>query len=191
MNWPWASRTWLGLGLGLGPNPNANPNPNPNPSPSPSPNPNPSPNSNANPNPDPNPNASPHQVELPSFSREQPFLKGFLARWGLRLEAIAREEYKSAAAAFTDEGHTPTSTKGSRWLRACFEQAVAQIGAARGLSQAQVARLARRGLLSSDEATRAKLLDGTLYHDEAEELAKREAGTTAAAVPLARYHDQP
>ena len=32
-------------------------------------------------------------VELPSFSREQPFLKAFLARWGLRLEAIAREEY--------------------------------------------------------------------------------------------------
>ena len=52
-----------------------------------------------------------------------------------------------------------------------------------------MARLARRGLLSSDEAVRAKLLDGTLYHDEAEELAKREAGTTAAAVPLARYHE--
>ena len=128
-------------------------------------------------------------VELPSFSREQPFLKAFLARWGLRLEAIAREEYKSAAAAFTDDGVTPASMKGSRWLRACFEQAVAQIGAARGLSQVQVARLARRGMLSSDEAVRTKLLDGTLYQDEAEALAKKVAGTSSAAVTLARYHE--
>ena len=128
-------------------------------------------------------------VELPSFSREQPFLKAFLARWGLRLEAIAREEYKSAAAAFTDDGVTPASMKGSRWLRACFEQAVAQIGAARGLSQVQVARLARRGMLSSDEAVRTKLLDGTLYQDEAEALAKKEAGTSSAAVTLERYHE--
>ena len=64
-------------------------------------NPNPNPNSNPNPSPNPNPNPTPHPhqvqpgslVELPSFSREQPFLKAFLARWGLRLEAIAREEY--------------------------------------------------------------------------------------------------
>ena len=66
-----------------------NPNPNPHPNPNPTPNPSPSP------NPNPNPNPIANQVELPSFSREQPFLKGFLARWGLRLEAIAREEYKS------------------------------------------------------------------------------------------------
>ena len=36
---------------------------------------------------------------------------------------------------------------------------------------------------------RTKLLDGTLYQDEAEALAKKEAGTSSAAVTLARYHE--
>ena len=59
-------------------------------------------------------------------------------------------------------------------LRSCFEQAVSKIGVSRGLKERHVAAAAQRGLLSSSEALKARLIDGTLYDDEARPRPRRD-----------------
>jgi len=129
-------------------------------------------------------------VQLPSFSAELPFLRSLLARYGFRFEGSKREQYKNGADMLIEDEATPAQIKAtSRLLRSCAEQVAPRLGAARGLSEGQVRALTKRGLISTTEAVRAKLLDGALHFDEVLALTKERSGTSSAPVALARYHE--
>ena len=129
------------------------------------------------------------QVSLPSLSTELPFLRGFLARWGIKFEAVKRSEFKNALDQFTEKSATPDQQKATyRLLRSLFEELSADVAAARGVSARQLRRLCARSTeLTAAEATRARLLSGTRYADENADAVAKEAGTKAK-LSLASYH---
>ena len=129
-------------------------------------------------------------VQLPTFSAELPFLRSLLARYGFHFEGSKREQYKNGNDMLTEDEATPAQLKAtSRLLRSCAEQVVPRLGTARGLSEGQVRALTRRGLISTTEAVRAKLLDGALHFDEVLALTKERSGTSSAPVALAKYSE--
>ncbi|MBT5567356.1 MAG: signal peptide peptidase SppA, partial [Rhodospirillaceae bacterium] len=92
-------------------------------------------------------------VGLTGLAIEQPFLKGFLDKLGIRANALQRYEYKSAAENFTNtEMSEPNKEALDALFGSIFEQLVDGIAEARGISTNDVEKLMAEGPLLAQEA---------------------------------------
>lgn len=106
-------------------------------------------------------------VGLTGLAIEQPFLKGFLDKIGVRTNTVQRYEYKSAAEAFTNsEMSEPNKEALDTLFGSIFEQIVEGISDARRLSGDEVERLMADGPLLAQEAMDGGLVDHLAYRDE-------------------------
>jgi protease-4 len=106
-------------------------------------------------------------VGLTGLAIEQPFLKGFLDKIGVRTNTVQRYEYKSAAEAFTNsEMSEPNKEALDTLFGSIFEQIVEGISDARRLSGDEVKRLMADGPLLAQEAMDGGLVDHLAYRDE-------------------------
>ncbi|MBT5242415.1 MAG: signal peptide peptidase SppA [Rhodospirillaceae bacterium] len=106
-------------------------------------------------------------VGLTGLAIEQPFLKGFLDKLGIRANALQRYEYKSAAENFTNtEMSEPNKEALDALFGSIFEQLVDGIAEARGISTNDVEKLMAEGPLLAQEAMDGGLVDHLAYRDE-------------------------
>lgn len=106
-------------------------------------------------------------VGLTGLAIEQPFLKGFLDRLGIRANALQRYEYKSAAENFTNtEMSEPNKEALDALFGSIFKQLVDGIAEARGISTDDVQELMAEGPLLAQEAMDGGLVDHLAYRDE-------------------------
>ena len=127
-------------------------------------------------------------IHLPAMSTTLPFLRGLLSKWGLRVELVNQGEYKTGADALARAQPTAAHIKSSaRLLRSSYEQVIEGVARDRGLSERAVRRLARRGVMSSEEAVREKMIDGCAYPDKLDEIVDASC-PGAKRLALADYH---
>ncbi|MDG2244206.1 MAG: signal peptide peptidase SppA [Rhodospirillaceae bacterium] len=106
-------------------------------------------------------------VGLTGLAIEQPFLKEFLDKIGVRTNTIQRYEYKSAAEIFTNsEISGPNKEALDTLFGSIFEQIVEGISKARQISGNEVQRLMASGPLLAQEAMDGGLVDHLAYRDE-------------------------
>jgi protease IV len=104
---------------------------------------------------------------LTGIAAEATFLRGVLDRAGLEPQFGQRHEYKNAVDRITRHGYTDAFREASsRLVASAFEQVVAGIAGARGLSPERVRELVERAPLSAAEAAGAGLVDHVGYRDE-------------------------
>ena len=129
------------------------------------------------------------QVSLPSLSTELPFLRGFLARWGVKFEAVKRSSSRTPSTSSPRSPPHPTSRR--RRTGCCAplrgDECRRGRGARRERAPAAPGVCAKSTELTAAEATRARLLSGTRYADENADAVAKEAGTRAK-LSLASYH---
>ncbi len=126
------------------------------------------------------------------LAAQVPFLKDALDRIGITVEGGRRMEYKTAPNSFTETGFTPAHRENLRQLLdGLFEQMVNDIASARGVSASDVRGLIDRAPLPAPDAMQAKLLDRTLYRDEARGEVLATAGNGAGLFPLGDYASLP
>lgn len=78
-------------------------------------------------------------LSLPGLRAQLPFVAGFLARWGLRVERVAVGEFKNGLDGLTETQASSSTLKATtRLLRSSFEQLLGGIAEARALSERQV-----------------------------------------------------
>ena len=128
-------------------------------------------------------------LRLPSLSMEMPFFAGLLAKWGLRFEVITEGAYKSGFAALSDRSPSRAHRQQAEsLLSSSYSQLISAVAAGRHLTEKQVRKLCRaHGSLSSADAQKQKLLDGTAYLDELDELVESKCSTDARQ-SVAAYH---
>ena len=114
------------------------------------------------------------------------FLKDGLARLGVAFEAVAVGKYKNAPDALTRsrESEAQREATASR-LEAQYGRLVQDVAAARRLSDTRVRELVDVGVFTAEEAREVMLLDGALWPDEVDELARKRAGGAS----LSRHFD--
>lgn len=56
------------------------------------------------------------ETTFTGFAVSTPFFRGLLDKLGIRAQFYAREEYKSAAAIYTDHGYTPANKEATKEL---------------------------------------------------------------------------
>lgn len=126
------------------------------------------------------------------LAAQVPFLKGALDRIGVRVEGGQRMEYKTAPNSLTQPGMTPAHRENlQQLLDGMFELVAADIAKARGVSAGDVRAVIDRAPLSAAEALEARLIDKTLYRDEARVEALVQAGDHADYFGLAAYAGLP
>lgn len=106
-------------------------------------------------------------VGLTGLAIEQPFLKGFLDKLGIRANTVQRYEYKSAAETFTNtEMSEPNKEALDALFGSIFEQIVDGIATARTISNSDIQQLMANGPLLAQEAMDGGLVDHLAYRDE-------------------------
>jgi protease-4 len=106
-------------------------------------------------------------VSLSGLALEVQFLKGALDKLGIEAELDSRAEYKTAKTVYTETHLTPPNREAyERLVTSQFERIAVDIATARALALDEVEAIARRGMLQSDEAFEARLIDGIAYRDE-------------------------
>jgi protease-4 len=119
---------------------------------------------------------------------ETTFLRGALDRLGLEPELEQRHEYKNAADRLLRSDFTEAHRASVERLAASvYEDAVAEIAAARRLPQDRVRELADRGPQLAQEALAAGLVDALAYRDEVYTQVRGQAGADAYLLYLSRY----
>lgn len=104
---------------------------------------------------------------LTGIAAETTFVRGVLDKAGLEPQFSQRHEYKNAVDRLTRHGYTDAFREASsRLVASAYEQVVAGIAEARGLSADRVRGLVDRAPLSAAEAAEAGLIDHVGYHDE-------------------------
>ncbi len=126
-------------------------------------------------------------VGVAGIGSEQPFLKDFLERFGLKGSFLQRKEYKSAGEMFTNSGMSPASREATEaLLKSWYDQIVSGIAETRNLPQDTVTSLIDHGPLLSGEALDSGLIDHIGYRDEFETALSGKFGA-ATSVTLGRY----
>ncbi|HEY1721647.1 MAG TPA: S49 family peptidase [Magnetospirillaceae bacterium] len=104
---------------------------------------------------------------LSGFMLQSPFIKNTLDMLGVQPQFSGRWEYKSAIEMFTHEKFSKEAHETMDGLVAAWtNQAVDGIAASRGLKAEDVRALMDKGILFSDEAKAAGLIDRAGYWDE-------------------------
>lgn len=126
-------------------------------------------------------------VGVAGIGIEQPFLKDFLDRFGLKGSFLQRKEYKSAGEIYTNSEMSPESREATEaLLSSWFDQIVTGIADTRNLSSDTVISLIDRGPLLSSEALDGGLIDYIGYRDEFETASSADLGS-ADLVSIGRY----
>lgn len=106
-------------------------------------------------------------IGLTGLSIEQPYLKGFLDKIGVRANALQRYEYKSAAENLTNtEMSEPNKEALDALFGSIFNQLVTGIATSRSISESDVQGLMANGPLLAQEAMDGGLVDRLAYRDE-------------------------
>jgi protease-4 len=104
---------------------------------------------------------------LTGIAAETTFLRGVLDKLGLEPQLAQRHEYKNAVDRIARYDYTDAFREAStRLVASAYEQVVAGIAAARGLSEPRVRELVDAAPLSAADARGAGLVDHVGYRDE-------------------------
>ncbi len=123
--------------------------------------------------------AVPHggALDVSGVSSSKLFLKDALARAGIAFDVIVRGAYKSAPEPLVRSGSSPESREVTNAvLDDVFDRFVGDVAAARRLAPEKVRAIVDVGLLGSEQARSAGLVDAVLWPDELEGWARRMAG---------------
>jgi protease-4 len=129
-------------------------------------------------------------VGLTGVAAEVTFLRGALDKAGVQPQFGQRHEYKNAANVLTERGFTEAHREAvTRVVESAAAQVVADVAAARELTEAQVRMLVDRAPLTAAEALAAGLVDRVGYRDEAYHAVRERtrSGADGAATPSLRY----
>jgi protease-4 len=106
-------------------------------------------------------------IGLTGLAIEQPYLRGFLDKLGVRANVLQRYEYKSAAENLTNtEMSEPNKEALDALFGSIFNQSVEGIAHSRDISQDNVKALMANGPLLAKEAMHGGLVDRLAYRDE-------------------------
>ena len=127
-------------------------------------------------------------VGFTGVAGERLFLRGLLDRLGVEPQLDQRHEYKNAADLLLRTGFTEAHREAAtRLAESAYEQLVAGVAAARGLTEEQVRDLVDRAPLTAAEARDAGLIDRVGYRDEVYDDVRRRLGTEPQLLFLDRY----
>ncbi len=116
-------------------------------------------------------------LDVSGIATSKLFLRDALARLGIAFEVIARGAYKSAPEPLVRSGSSPEAREATEAvLDGVFGRFVADVAAARRLPPERVRALVDTGLLGSDEAKAAGLVDEVIWPDELEAWGRRLTG---------------
>lgn len=125
---------------------------------------------------------------LTGFLYGSPFIAGTLEKLGIEPLFDHREEYKNAMNTFTEKKFTPAHRESTESLMMShFSRLLKAIAQARGMDEERVKELMDSAPYTAKEALDLRLVDGLLYRDEVEDLAKKRAGREAKTMDLAAY----
>ena len=106
-------------------------------------------------------------IGLTGLAIEQPYLRGFLDKLGVRANVLQRYEYKSAAENLTNtEMSEPNKEALNSLFGSIFNQIVEGIAHTREISQDSVKEMMANGPLLAKEAMHGGLVDRLAYRDE-------------------------
>lgn len=104
-----------------------------------------------------------------------PFIKNSLEKMGIQAEFEHVEEYKTAAAMFTEEGFTTAHREMMESIYgSLFQIYIQTVAEARGKSEEDIRRLIDKAYFQGDEALEAGLVDRLLFEDELVDLLKQD-----------------
>jgi protease-4 len=116
-------------------------------------------------------------VGLTGLLLESPFVRGTFDKLDMTPRMDHRYEYKNAMNMFTETHFTEAHEEALRTVMdSIFDQIVAAIAEARGLTEVEVRSIIDRGPLYGVEAQEAKLVDGLLYRDQVYEMMRDKVG---------------
>jgi protease-4 len=103
-----------------------------------------------------------HGVKADSY-----FLKGLLAKLGVRAEVIHIGQYKAAGEMFTEDSFTtPARANMNEMVDDLFDQMTTMVAQSRKMTQEQAVAAINHGPMSPDEATSMGLIDRVAYAEE-------------------------
>jgi protease IV len=106
-------------------------------------------------------------VAINGMSIESPFVADLMKRYHVKFQAIAREEYKSAMAMYTDSDMSDAQREAmDQLLGDIYDQLVEDIAADRNLTPESVRALIDNAPLTAEEALEGGLIDHIGYRDE-------------------------
>ncbi len=116
-------------------------------------------------------------LDVSGIATTRLFLRDALARLGVGFDVIARGAYKSAPEPLVRQGSSPEAREVTNAvLDDVFGRFVLDVAAARRLAPERVRALVDQGLLSSEEARAAGLVDEVMWPDEVEGWGRRLTG---------------
>jgi protease IV len=128
------------------------------------------------------------EVGLAGVVAETPFLKGTLDKLGVVPRFGKREEYKNAVDQLTDAAYSPAFRESmTSLLSSIYDQLTKGVSDGRGIPFDNVKILVDRGPFLASDALSAKLVDKLGYRDEADDAARRRAGTGSEPMGLRDY----
>ena len=117
------------------------------------------------------------------------FYRGALDKLGVEFQVGKREEYKSAAERFTEQGYSgPAREALQRVAASIVEQITEAIAQRLEISGVEARTLIDSGPFMASEALDARLVDALGYRDEVYAAVRKEAGPDAQLLFLSRYH---
>src|ERR1700749_4926047 len=129
------------------------------------------------------------EVGLTGISVQNWFYRGALDKLGVEFQVGKREEYKSAAERFTEQGYSGPAREALKRLAASnVEQITEAIAQRLEISGSAARTLIDSGPFMASEALDARLGDALGYRDEVYAAVKKEAGPDAQLLFLGRYH---
>lgn len=127
-------------------------------------------------------------LAITGLANETPFLREALERIGIHPQFMQREEYKSFADTFMQQGFTPANQEMvNALLGDLSNQLLSAVSTARGLSVEEVRAAMNRAPLIEREALEARLVDRIGYLDEARGSVLARAGDGAELVAASAY----
>lgn len=130
-------------------------------------------------------------LDLVGYRLEQPFLRGALEDWDLRVRADQRLQWKGLAdVALRSELSDPVRDNLQGVVDSLFDQLAGALAEGRGVAPEAARRLINDGPYTAPQALQAGLVDHLDYRDRFEEAAVEAAGDGAALVGLLDYLDR-
>jgi len=130
-------------------------------------------------------------VGLTGIIMESPFVKGTLAKLGMKFHGDHRYEYKNALNTLTETKYTaPHKEAETALMNSWFVQLRDGICEARQIAPEKFQSVVDAGPYLGKEAVDAKLVDGLAYRDEVYDQVKKKAGSGAQLLYLEKYLDR-